>query len=100
MKISNFGRCCFVLLTCIIQTSLSSAVTTNPLKVVNFKQAAYSVNEGATNVLVSVVRTGGAAGVSVGYEVLGVSALDGSDVVLTNGVVTFAANQVSKNISV
>ena len=66
-----------------------------------FGAAAYSFTEGAGNVSVTVVRTGGTASdVTVDYTATGSTASTGDDFVVLSGTLTFAAKQTSASIPV
>jgi hypothetical protein len=60
--------------------------------VINFEPTVYSVQEGALQATLCLVRSGGKApGVSVTYATVGGSATAGSDYTATTGMITFAA---------
>jgi Calx-beta domain-containing protein len=68
---------------------------------VKFSAAAYSFTEGAGNVSVTVVRTGGTASdVTVAYTTADGTATAGADYVTTAGTLTFAGGQTSATIVV
>ncbi len=72
----------------------------DPIGVVQFAAANYSVVEGGAVTLV-VTRTGGTAGpVTVAHATSNASATAGADYDLANGVLTFAAGEVSKTLVV
>ena len=68
---------------------------------VKFSAAAYRFTEGAGNVSVTVVRTGGTASdVTVDYTVTGGTAAAGADFAALSGTLTFAAKQTTATIPV
>jgi len=66
-----------------------------------FSGASYSVNEGGTEILVTVTRTGGTAGaVTVDFATANGSASAGSDYAATNGMLSFADGITSQTFTV
>ncbi|HWH69046.1 MAG TPA: Calx-beta domain-containing protein, partial [Candidatus Sulfotelmatobacter sp.] len=66
-----------------------------------FSQTNYVVGEGDGNAIISVVRTNGRAGVvSVAFNTLPGSATPGLKYLSTNGVLTFADNEIVKRFAV
>ncbi len=61
----------------------------------------YQVTEGATNVLITVLRTNGSTGIaSVRYRTVAATAIGDADFVSTNSVLAFADGETSKTIAV
>jgi len=75
---------------------------------IQFSQAAYSVDENGGSIVLTVVRTNGSSGlvtvnfatVSTGDAVGGVTAAPGVDFILTNGSLTFADGEKVKTVTV
>jgi uncharacterized delta-60 repeat protein len=66
-----------------------------------FSYAGYDANENGTNVLITVVRSGGLAGtVSADYGVIGGTAVAGQDYLPFSGTLTFVPGQSSTNFTV
>ena len=66
-----------------------------------FASATFSVNEGATNAVITVLRTNGSSGtVSVGFRTVNGTATAPADYAATNGTLTFGPNVMSKSFSV
>jgi hypothetical protein len=61
-----------------------------PSTVLQFVQTAYSVSEGAGQVLVGVSRSGTSGAVSVGYRTADGAAMEGSDFTFTQGTLSWA----------
>lgn len=67
----------------------------------SFSEARFTARENATNLVLTVTRTGGAAnGVTVDYETVDDTATAGSDYVATSGTITFRANETAKKIAI
>ncbi len=82
-------------------TSAVTITITDDDTAVNFSAATASVLETATNVVLSVVRTGVTNSVvSVNYATTNGTALAGSDYTNTTGTVTFNAGETNKTISI
>ena len=66
-----------------------------------FASATFAVNEGATNAVISVIRTNGSSGtVSVGFRTVAGTATAPADYATTNGSLTFGPGVTSKSFSV
>jgi uncharacterized repeat protein (TIGR01451 family) len=66
-----------------------------------FQPAEYTVDEGGTNVVLTVVRTGGSSGdVSVFYGMAGGTATVGDDFTAASGVLVFTNGEVVRTITV
>lgn len=82
-------------------SGLASVVILDNDAGLGFQPAEYLVDEGGTNVVLTVVRTGGSSGeVSVFYGVAGGSATAGVDFTATSGVLVFTNGQVVRTITV
>lgn len=67
--------------------------------VIQFGALSYSANESNKTVTLTVVRSGGTAGVAtVNYNLINVTAVGGKDYLGTNSTVTFAEGETSKTI--
>ncbi len=82
--------------------SLAIPVTSEPPSgMFGFESPTLAVSEGETNVIVVVVRTGDTASpVTVDYSTGNGSSTAGSDYLATDGTLTFAEFETSKNISI
>lgn len=66
-----------------------------------FKSATFSTNENSGSALITVARTGGAAGgVTVNFATANGTATAGLDYSATNGTLTFGSNELTKTFSV
>ena len=84
---------------------ISSTVLTitddDPAGALSFASAVYTVNEGASGAVITVVRTGGtASGVTVQYATSNGTAIAGSDYMASSGTLTFGAGQTSRTFTV
>jgi hypothetical protein len=73
----------------------------NPAGQIQFTLSTFSVGEEEGRVTISVIRAGGKEGsVSVAYTLVGGTATEGEDYLLTSGVLNFAEGEASKTFSV
>jgi hypothetical protein len=77
------------------------SITNAPPGTLSFKTGAYSISEGGGSALITVNRTGGAAGtVTINYATTNGTATAGSDYTATSGTLTFAPGETTKTFSV
>ena len=82
-------------------TATLTIVDDDSFGALSFSQPVYEANENGTNLLVTVVRSGGLAGqVSVDYMVTGGSAVGGQDYNLVPGTLTMVPGQSSATFSI
>jgi hypothetical protein len=75
--------------------------TATPAPSIQFSQGQYQVNEGDGTAVLTVLRSGNiSAAVTVDFATSNNTATAGSDYTATNGTLSFAANETSKNIVV
>lgn len=78
-----------------------TSIATNPQGIFRFTTSTFSVNENASTVTISVVRTGGNQGsVAVDYAVAGGSATAGTDFEAASGKLEFASKETSKSFTI
>jgi hypothetical protein len=82
-------------------SSLSTTPITQTPGGISFNPGAYSANEGAGSVAVTVVRTSNSSGTAtVNYATSGGTATAGQDYTATTGTLIFAAGETSRTINV